>query len=217
MPITARVYVTHPDFRVTPTVRALRQPSLRVVSDARTDPEHDMYFFLVGNDRDPFERALAADDTVAGANRLSAYKGDHLYRITYADSALLISPTVTEVGGLTLDARATGDGWLFTLQAPDRAALTAIWESASDDGISWDLVELDDRADATDGGRYGLTESQRETLLLAFEQGYFSEPREATLADIGEALDISPTAVGGRLRRGMESLIRATLREEPRQ
>ncbi|MFB6298464.1 MAG: helix-turn-helix domain-containing protein [Salinirussus sp.] len=214
MPITARVYITHSQFRVTPTVRALRSPSLQVVSDARTDPENDVYFFLVGNDREPFERALADDPTVADANRLSAFEGKQLYRLTYADSALLISPTVTEVGGLTLEATAAGDGWLFAIQMPDRDALSALWNHATDLGLTWDLDEVSRRAYPEVDRSYGLTDTQRETLLTALGQGYFDEPRQATLADVADALNISQAAAGGRLRRGMERLIQATLHDE---
>ncbi len=215
MPLTARVYVASADFRVTPTVRALAEPALQVASDARTDPEHDAYFFLVGNDRDSFERALAADHTVADAKRLSGFKGKHLYRLTYSDAALLISPTVTEVGGLTREATATDNGWLFTLQVSDRDALATIWEHARDSGVTWDLVELNQGISLTNEELYGLTETQRETLLIALEEGYFSEPREATLSDLADTLGISQTAAGGRLRRGLEALLQATLDETP--
>jgi predicted DNA binding protein len=213
MALTARVCTAAADFRVTPTVRALAEPSLRVVSDARTDPEHDAYFFLVGNDRDSFERALAADHTVADAKRLSGFKGKHLYRLTYSDAALLISPTVTEVGGLTHEATATDTGWLFTLQVPDRDALATIWEYARDSGIAWDLVELNRGRPLANDARYGLTDTQRETLVTALEAGYFSEPRETTLADLADTLDVSQSAAGGRLRRGLEALLRATLED----
>lgn len=214
MSLTARVLVAHSDFRVTPTVRALSQPALQVASDARTDPDHDAYFYLVGNDRDSFERAVAADPTVADANRLAAFKGQQLYRFTYADTALLLSPAVTTQGGLIHNATATDNGWLFTLEVPNRDALTAIWEYATDRDITWELVELRDRATPGSDTSYGLTDVQRETLVMAFEQGYFDDPREATLADLADALGVSPSAAGGRLRRGLASLIQATLRDE---
>jgi predicted DNA binding protein len=216
MPLTARVYVASTDFRVTPTVRSLADPSLQVASDARTDPEHDAYFFLVGNDRDSFERALASDHTVADAKRLSGFKSKQLYRLTYSDTALLISPTVTEVGGLTHEATATDNGWMFTLQVPDRDALATIWEHARNNGIAWDLVELDRGRPLTNDSLYGLTDTQRETLLIALEEGYFSEPREVTLADLADTLDVSQSAAGGRLRRGLEALLQATLDERAR-
>ncbi|PSP81892.1 helix-turn-helix domain-containing protein [Halobacteriales archaeon QS_1_68_17] len=214
MPLTARVQVTHSDFRVTPTVRRLKHPKIEVASDARTDPENDVYFFVVDNDRQSFERALAADHTVADAKRTSGFKGKQLYRITYDDSALLLSPAVTSVGGLTREATATADGWLFTLQVPDRDALSRICEYATGEDMTWELVTLRPESGASNGP-YGLTDTQRETLLVALERGYFSEPREATLADLADALDISQTAAGGRLRRGLETLVRATVAGEP--
>jgi len=214
MTITARVQVSHPDIGLTPTVQELANPSLRVVSNAGTDPENDMYFFLVGNDREPFERALEGDHTVADANRLSAFEGKHLYRITYAPDAVLISPKATEVGGITLDSQSTADGWLLHFQFPGRDALYQVWEFCKDAGVSFDIVELREQVDdPVEADPYGLTEPQREALLVAHGRGYFEEPREASLEELADALGISPTAVGGRLRRGMEKLIGATLDE----
>ncbi len=43
----------------------------------------------------------------------------------------------------------------------------------------------------------GLTDSQREALLVAFETGYFEEPRNATLSDVAADLDISQPAASG--------------------
>jgi predicted DNA binding protein len=50
--------------------------------------------------------------------------------------------------------------------------------------------------------------------VTAYKEGYFEEPRTTSLEELGDILDISPTAVGGRLRRGMAALIETTLSEE---
>jgi cytidyltransferase-like protein len=57
----------------------------------------------------------------------------------------------------------------------------------------------------------GLTNDQEQTLTTAYERGYFAIPRGTTIQELGEALDISDSAVSQRLRRGEESLIAATL------
>lgn len=45
-----------------------------------------------------------------------------------------------------------------------------------------------------------MTEKQRRTLELAFEEGYYDRPRQADLETLAEAFDISPSAVASRLR-----------------
>jgi predicted DNA binding protein len=43
--------------------------------------------------------------------------------------------------------------------------------------------------------------------VVAAKQGYYQIPRETTVADIADALDISTQAASERLRRGMDQLI----------
>lgn len=54
-----------------------------------------------------------------------------------------------------------------------------------------------------------LTERQREVLRAAIDCGYYSEPREATHADIADTVGLTATTVGEHLRR-----IEATLMHE---
>jgi predicted DNA binding protein len=60
----------------------------------------------------------------------------------------------------------------------------------------------------------GLTDSQREALLVAFETGYFEEPRNATLSEVAADLDISQPAASGLLRRGIKRLIVSSLMDD---
>lgn len=54
-----------------------------------------------------------------------------------------------------------------------------------------------------------LTDRQREVLDLALAQGYYEVPRQATQADLAEALDCSPATVGDHLRRIEHNLVTA--------
>jgi predicted DNA binding protein len=59
-----------------------------------------------------------------------------------------------------------------------------------------------------------LTDSQREALLVAFERGYFEEPRDATLGEVAADLDISQPAASGLLRRGIKRLIVSSMMDD---
>jgi predicted DNA binding protein len=59
-----------------------------------------------------------------------------------------------------------------------------------------------------------LTDSQREALLVAFETGYFEEPRNATLGEVAADLDISQPAASGLLRRGIKRLVASSLMDD---
>ncbi len=53
-----------------------------------------------------------------------------------------------------------------------------------------------------------LTEKQQEALVLAVEQGYYEQPRRATLEDLAEVLDVGKSAVSHRLKAAEAKIIR---------
>ncbi|WP_254545809.1 helix-turn-helix domain-containing protein [Halomarina pelagica] len=217
MNVIAEVYIAHPDLALTPTIRAVPEVSVQVVPHSGTDPETGMFFFLVEGESEAletFDAALEADHTVAESVLISESASTRIYRLSHPDGTKLLSPKTVEVGGLMLEAESDSTGWSVRLQLPDRESLTLLWEYCEEEGIAFELKQLYRQDEWTIGGVTGLTEAQEVALLLAYERGYFSEPRETSLEDLAEALDISPTAVGGRLRRGTAKLIEATFRED---
>jgi predicted DNA binding protein len=82
--------------------------------------------------------------------------------------------------------------------------------------MTFELERLYRQGEWESEGATGLTAAQREALLRAYREGYFEEPRETSQEEVADLLDISSTAAGGRIRRGMSKLIETTLadREE---
>lgn len=60
-------------------------------------------------------------------------------------------------------------------------------------------------------GQFGLSDAQYETLITAYELGYFQVPRETTVDELGEELGVSAQSVSERLRRGHEKLVSGAL------
>ncbi|MFC7008103.1 helix-turn-helix domain-containing protein [Halalkalicoccus salilacus] len=46
--------------------------------------------------------------------------------------------------------------------------------------------------------------------MVAYEMGFFEEPRQATLEEVATEIGISARAVAGRLRRGQTTLLERT-------
>jgi len=70
--------------------------------------------------------------------------------------------------------------------------------------LSFDILKMGDyTADKSSLNRM-ITSRQEEVLEVAVELGYYSEPRQASLQDIGEAIGISPGTVGEHLRKAEE-------------
>lgn len=215
MTIITKVFFSHPDMALADTITGEPDVSIRVVPEVGTDPEHDMYFILVeGDDLSTFESSLAADHTVVQNDLRSEFTGQRLYAVEFAPQTKLLAPRVTEAGGLSLEAKGLNDGWMERWQLPSREALHSIWQHARETSFTFEILELYRHDDTVFGGAFGLTDEQREALVMAKEHGYFQEPRSFSLSELAGELDISPTAASGRLRRGIDKLIQSTLIEE---
>ncbi len=217
MVLSTHVYVEHPDLALAHTIGSLPDVALGVVSDAGTDPDHDVYLFWIdAPDFDALEAALAADHTVADFAVVVEADGQRTYRIEYSDEAKVLTPAIAEIGGLTLSSESHADGWLLHLQLRDHEALYALDEFASKEGIRLEVRELqqDGEFDLDEG--FGLTEAQAEALVAAYVHGYFDEPREIDLEGLAALLGISRTAVSGRLRRGAATLVEEIIAEDER-
>lgn len=210
MNVIAVVDIAHPDLALTPTIRAC-PASIQVISQSATDPETGMFFFLVENADETFEAALDEDHTVTEWMLVAASDTTRVYRMQHTDETKLISAKTIELGGLMTEATSNSRGWSVRLQLPDRAALATLSEYCEAEDISFNLNRMFRQDEWMGKKPTALTEAQRVALLTAYENGYFEEPRDASLSDIAEMLDISPTALGGRIRRGTAKLIETAL------
>lgn len=170
-------------------------------------------FWAYSDTLDRFEEALGADPTVADYRRLSAFDGARLYRTRHPPDLSVVTAYDTAIATDTMliDAVADRDGWQLRLWMPDRSSLTSFRDVCTAAGIDLAITSMYHDQPQPVGDLYGLTESQREVLLLAAEKGYFTIPRENSLADLADELDLSSQAVSERLRRGMRTLVDTVL------
>ncbi len=210
--VTAVVRVEHPDIVLTETVTHDSGSTVRSVSEAGTDPTSGKFLYHVESaDFDRFEAGLREDHTVGAFERVvDVNEGEAIYSFEYTDAAKLISPVVAAANGVILDMENDGAAWMLTVWMPERTGLVDVWDYARQHDVAIDLLRVNEYEGlaTTDAG---LTDSQREALLVAFETGYFEEPRNADLGDVAAELDISRPAASGLLRRGLRRLVVATL------
>lgn len=224
MTIVTEVRFAHEDGALADTLDALPHLDVAVTREAGTDPEQDIDILRFDADLDRLEAVLAGDHTVCEFERMPDDGGELMLGIEWAQATKLLAPEVTDRDGFVLEARSTttergGRGWHERWLLPDGDALHDIWQHARDQGFEFEVLEYREQGRGGPGfpEPTALTDQQREALVLAFERGYFTEPRETSLEELGESIGISPTAFGGRLRRGMKGLIGMTLvAEEPR-
>lgn len=218
MVISTRVYVEHPDLALAHTIRSCGDVTIGVVSDAGTDPQHDVFAFWVeAADFASFERRVAEDHTVADFEAIVETEERRTYQIEYSADATLISPLVNEVSGLVHDTESRGDGWELELELADHESLYRLHRLARDRDMRLDVLDILQTEESDGRSDFGLTEAQVEALVCAYVHGFYDEPREISLEGLAEILDVSPTAVSGRLRRGSARLLEEILVEDGRE
>jgi predicted DNA binding protein len=221
MTIVTEVRFAHEDGALADTLEALPGADVTVLREASTDPGQSVYLLRFDGDVDGYGevgRVLERDHTVSEAEPMQGFEDEHLWGVEFSAAAKLLGPKVTSERGFVLDARSSTPGedrrgWVERWMVPGREALHDIWEYAREEGFEFEIIEFrrQGRTDPEYPGADAPTDEQREALLAAYELGYFTEPRETSLEELSEVLGISPTAVGGRLRRGMRSLVGMTL------
>jgi predicted DNA binding protein len=210
--IKAVVRVEHPDIVLTETVTHDRSSKVTSVSEAGTDPTSGRFFYHIeSSDFCRFEDGLRHDSTIGEFERVIETRDDEaIYSFEYTDDAKVLSPVISAANGVILDMENDGRAWVLTVWMPDRSDLVPLWEYAQQHDVDIDLLRVNEYASlgTTDAG---LTDSQREALLVALEMGYFEEPRDVTLGEVAADLDISQPAASGLLRRGIKRLVISSL------
>ncbi|WP_290810386.1 helix-turn-helix domain-containing protein [Halovivax sp.] len=165
---------------------------------------HGIWF--AGAERDRIERALDEDTSVASYGRLSSLDDRWLYDVTFAEDALDVFDLVAAAGGAVLSATAEDGAWSLEIRFADREDASGLYDRFAELDADATLVRLSTVAEGAHA-EYGLTEKQYEALLAALEHGYFTIPRETSMEELADVLDVSHQALSERLRRAYRALV----------
>ncbi|WP_137284828.1 helix-turn-helix domain-containing protein [Halorussus salinisoli] len=207
MSFVAEFSVPADDFALGSALAAVPEMQVEVERLATHSREWVMPFLWASEgDLDAFEDAMADDETVAEVTTLDRLDGTGLYMVEWSESVERRVDAMVDKHAIVQQAVADRD-WFLKLRFSDEDRLSAFRDHFESE------FELHRKYRTTEPkhGEFGLTPEQRETLVLASELGYFSVPREATVEDIADRLDISTNSVSQRLRRAHDALVRNTL------
>lgn len=171
------------------------------------------YFWIETEETAAFEETVEADDRVASLTALDTSGSRTLYKIEWESVPDGFLAVAADHDLLVEDATGTEDRWQFRLRGPDRENLASFQQTLRDDDVPLHVHRIWNPADPGESP-YGLTELQRETLELAFAEGYFDVPRNASLDDLADRLSVSRQSVSRRIRQGTHSLLSATVMSE---
>lgn len=191
------------------TVPSVRVEVERMIADGteRVTP----YFWVSGDAIEEFEQALEDDLTVENVITLEEGNEAHFYRATWQSNVRGILYALSDKVASVLTAVYEDGIWRLRILFADHDALSAFHHYCATYNLSLEIVRLYERENVETYGKYEVTEEQEEALVTAFEAGYFSVPREASLSDVATLLGISDQAASTRLRRGYANLIENTL------
>lgn len=175
-----------------------------------TDESALPFFWVRGCEPAAFLDAAEAEPAVRDTEQLEAVGETALFRAEWTPNAKVIEG-LRELDATIVESVGTAESWRFEVRTPDRAEFNRFRDVFEAEGIPIHLTRIYDLEDALGGRRRSITDDQRETLLAAFDAGYYETPRGTTQAELGERFGITSRAVSDRLRRGVGNLIRDTL------
>lgn len=209
--LAAKVFLEHESLALTHTLASVPSNSVVIDSSVSGDAESRLLFLsVVVDDIHGFEASLAVDDSVAEFTSLGTFASQQVYRIRLAATTSSVLSATAELGIRVVEMRNDGNGWLLRLQFRGRSPLLALREHCSEHDIYFRLRALTADVDDTQSVT-SLTAAQRETLLTAYEMGYYDLPRGSSQEELAEATGVSASAISQRLRRAVGALIEDVL------
>jgi predicted DNA binding protein len=149
--------------------------------------------------------------TVNSVTEVDRFEDRTLFRIDWDASQDHLFQCILEQEGQVLSATGSPERWDFEIRFTDREALSQCQTCCEDAHISPEITRIYNPTDPEAGSWYGLSEPQREALILAVRRGYYDIPRGCTTAELANELGISDQAVTERLRRAIGAFGRNAL------
>ena len=169
------------------------------------------FVWITGPNHRTLEDTLLHHPTVNNVERIDEFADRSLYALDWTLDYDHLFRYFRENEIQILTAGSTNGRWTFILRFQTHKALSAFHDYIEAAQISVDIDSVRNLRDEDQTTFYGLTEAQRETLVMAVREGYYDIPRDVDTSELSEHFEISGQAVTERLRRAIATLVRNTL------
>ncbi|ELY60098.1 DNA binding protein [Natronococcus amylolyticus DSM 10524] len=176
-----------------------------------TDQGQLPYFWIADAPDDTIQDVLTTEAAFESVTRIDYYENQGLYRAQWNPEVKGVLTAILDKDLTLLSAIGTNKQWTFEFRAEDSDQISAFQQYCADHEINTQLTRLQSLAELQAGDEYGLTANQHEALLLAFNEGYYNQPRETDLQTLADQLGISRPSFADRLHRGYHNLLRSTI------
>jgi predicted DNA binding protein len=173
------------------------------------------YFWAYDGDFDTFEEGLRNDQTIRDILTLEEDGNDErLYRVMWQSEKPNLLTAASDAKATVLEAVSHGEAWELKILFPNRDALSEFHDYCLSNDFSFHLDRVYHAENPQERAVYEVTDVQQEALVAAYDADYFDVPRDTTLTELADQLDISRNALSARLRRGQRNLLSNTLVHE---
>lgn len=166
------------------------------------------YVWVESDDPEAFVDVLRERPAIESIEPLDRHESAVLLRVHWTAEESVVR-WLGEVDAAILDLVGDANGWSLRVRT-EYDVLKAFDAYCRERGTTFELRRLYEPRDGEHVLGPQVTSLQRETLRLAYDFGYYEEPREATLAELAAELGVGQQAVSRRLRRGVRSLLATT-------
>lgn len=214
MSVIAEISVDSSDFILGRLLQRVEGIAIEIEKVIPTGSAAIPYFWVVGDDEERFEEMLRTEEELSTFEAVDELDGRTLYRATWDPGIDTFLDAVTNGEPVLMEAGGDDSTWEFRLRFPDSHSLSEFHTALREAGIDFEVVRLFNPIEPSLVEDWGLTDPQRELIEHAYDRGYFDVPRRVTLVELAEDLGVSDQSVNERLRRGLHSLIRASVVSE---
>lgn len=162
-------------------------------------------------EEDQIEETAGRHADVKNVTLIDEVNDKYLLRIEWVSHHEGVLRAITETGVTLLSGVGSKGTWTFEVRSDAHGGISEFQEYCHDHDIPAELASLHSMAALKNEAEHGLTDTQREALLLAYERGYYRSPREISLEELASEVGITGQSFGSRLRRGIHRLIGNTL------
>lgn len=150
---------------------------------------------------------VAEDSSVKSAEVVTEFDNEYLLQLEWKTRVSVVVHILMEEAATILDARSKGDEWHFRILFPEHDSVSTMYRFCKEYDVYLDFKQITQLSDSFRRGQFGLTENQYQTIVGAYQEGYYDVPRRANLEELADRFDVSHQALSERLRRGHENLI----------
>lgn len=204
--VVARYSIDAPGYRA--IADALWDGKIVLEGEEACDPETAALMFVMsGTDSAEFEDRLQRSDAITDIQRWGEQtEGQTRYyvRLPIMNTAYWER---TRQGGMVLGGGVRTGEWVVSVRFPNREALIDFRKECETQGLGFTLKALTRGDNSLEGNSSSVTDAQQSLLQMAIEEGYFCVPREISLTELAQRLEISNQAASERLRRGLTNYL----------